>query len=64
MTNSFQDKILRSSIPVSIKLEAKTVDLDSHNFYTRLSLSATVAISLAQSFTEIYAQSIVKPNSF
>ncbi len=61
MTNSFQDKILRSSIPVSIKLEAKTVDLDSYKFYERLSLSTTVAISLAQSFTEIYTQSLAKP---
>ncbi|NJN62982.1 MAG: hypothetical protein HC795_17015 [Coleofasciculaceae cyanobacterium RL_1_1] len=60
MTNSFQDKILRSSIPVSIKLEAKTVDLDSYNFYERLSFSTTVAISLAQSFTEIYLQSLAK----
>jgi hypothetical protein len=61
MTHSFQDKILRSSIPVSIKLDAKTVDLDSYNFYERLSLSTTVAISLAQSFTEIYTQSLAKP---
>lgn len=61
MTNSFQEKILRSSIPVSIKLEAKTVDLDSRSFYDRLSFGTTVAISLAQSFTEIYTQSIVKP---
>lgn len=60
MTSSFQDKILRSSIPVSIKLEAKTVDLDSYNFYERLSFSTTVAISLAQSFTEIYLQSLAK----
>lgn len=61
MTNSFQDKILRSSIPVSIKLEAKTIDLNSSNFYERLSFSATTTISLAQSFTEIYMQAVIKP---
>jgi hypothetical protein len=60
MTSSFQDKILRSSIPVSIKLEAKTIDLDSCAFYERLSFNATAAFSLAQSFAEIYTQSIAK----
>jgi hypothetical protein len=61
MANSFQDKILRSSIPVSIKLEAKMIDLDSHTFYERLSFSTAAAISLAQSFTEIYTQTVAKP---
>jgi len=54
MTNTFQDKILRSSIPLSIKFEAKTIDLGSSSFYERLSFSTVTVISLAQSFTEIY----------